>query len=583
MRLKFIITTTLVCLLSMTATAQITLDSRRVILDSRTGNWLCSVPESTFGTDFTATFNTSEPWTDITIDGDTVVPGTSYTFANVAGDRGYTLVAHQGDSVTIQGKIYFTFYPIFEFNGTFNDDYQVTDVIANLPQSQGPTTMFSKVKHRGASTNGPSRLKRNYHIKFLTPDSNKMDRKFFGLRNDNSWILDAGQVDLLRIRNRVSTELWLDMCRQPYYADREPKALLGVRGDFIELFLNGSYNGIYALTEAMDRKQMKLAKYEEPDSVNPGKFHGMLWKAKVSDKIARMNGYYGYNNTKEMWGGFEVKYPDPDDVMPTQYRTLSNAVKFVVNSSNANFCAQVGQYFDIPVIMDYWIFINAVMGVDSGIKNIYWGVYDQTLDKKITLAAWDLDCTFGQNWTNSPVHPESTGPTRLLGTFNNLLLRLHELSPDSFSVKAVERYRLLRQDILSEDSLKNRFRNRLAPLRKAGALARETERWTMSSDISRQPLDFEAELAFIEDWIDQHMTFLDNTRFSPYIMGDCNRDGVVDISDVNLCINEILKGSSPVWYEDMNHDGIIDVVDINAIINIILGKNKGNNQASANP
>ena len=560
------------CLMTLSGYSQITLGSQRAVHDSRTGDWLCSIPEAMFGTDFTATFNTDEPWTDVTIDGTPVIAGTSYTFTQVSGDKKYTLVAHMGDSVTITGNICFTFLPIFEFTGTFNNDYQITEIVANLPSNQGPTTMLSKLKHRGGSTNGPKRLKRNYHIKFLDADSQKMDRKFFGLRNDNSWILDAGQIDMLRIRNRVCTELWLDLCRKPYYSAQEPKALLGVRGDFIELFLNGSYNGIYALTEAMDRKQMKLAKIET-DTAGVNTFHGSLWKAKDSDRITRMTGWYGYNNNKDMWGGIEVKYPDPDDVMPTRWKILSDAVKFVALSDNNTFREQVDEYFDIPVIMDYWIFINAIHGVDSGVKNIYWGVYDEQVDKKLTLAAWDLDCTFGQNWINSPPHNDAVvGPTRPLGTINNLLVRLHELSPDSFSVKTVERYQLLRQTILSEESLKQRFHNRLEPLDRAGALARETTRWTRSTDLSKQPLNFPAELEYIDSWIDQHMTYLDNSRFRPYIKGDANRDGVVDVSDLNQIISEVLSGTDPAWYEDLNDDDILDVSDINAIINIILGK-----------
>lgn len=561
----------MVCMTAISGYSQITLGSRRAVHDSGTGDWLCSVPESTFGTNFSATFNTSEPWTDITIDGISIDKGNNYTFTQIAGDKKYALVAHLGDSV-ITGNICFTFLPIFEFTGTFNDDYQITEIIANLPQNQGPTMMLSKLKHRGGSTNGPTRLKRNYHIKFLDADSQKMDRKFFGLRSDNSWILDAGQIDLLRIRNRVCTELWLDMCRKPYYGNQEPKALLGVRGDFIELFLNGRYNGIYALTEAMDRKQMKLAKLET-DSAGVNTFHGMLWKVKEIDKISRMNGWYGYNNNKAMWGGIEVKYPDPDDVMPTRWNILSDATKFVAQSDNNTFRERVAEHFDIPVIMDYWIFINAIHGVDSGVKNIYWGVYDEKVDKKITLAAWDLDCTFGQNWINSPPHNDAVvGPTLPLGTFNNLFVRLHELSPDSFSVKAVERYQLLRQGVLSEESLKQRFHNRLKPLGRAGALARETLRWSRSTDISRQPLDFPAELQYIDNWIDQHMLFLDNGRFRPYVKGDANRDGVVDVSDLNKVVGEILHGETPMWYEDMNDDDKLDVSDINAIVNIILGK-----------
>ena len=573
MKSKYIVAV-IISIMAMTCQAQITLGSRRAVRDSLTGDWLCSIPEGVFGSDYSATFHTTEPWTDITIDGDTVLPGTNYTFTQVTGDRKYALVAHIGDSVTVTGNICFTFLPILELNGAFNDDYQVTHIIANMPMTNGPITMLSKVKHRGGSTNKDPREKRNYHIKFLNAsDSSKMDRRFFGLRNDNSWLLDAGQIDMLRIRNRVTTELWMDMASKPYYADREPNAMLGVRGDFVEIFLNGKYHGFFALTEAMDRKQMKLAKYEEPDSVTSGKFHGMLWKTKVIDVIARMTYFYGYNNTKDTWGGFEVKYPDPDDFMPTDYSTLGNAVRFVANSTNEEFRQHVGEYFDIPVIMDYWILINAILGVDSGIKNIYWAVYDKQQDKKLTLAAWDLDCTFGQFWLNPSSHYQSyVSPTKSLGTFNRLFLRLHELNPDSFCVKAVERYQLLRSTLLSENSLKNRFRSRLEPLRRCGAVARETVRWSGVYDLSWQPLNFDNEMQYIENWIDQRMTYLDNSRFRPYLMGDSNRDGKVDVSDVNKMVIMILNGEYPVWYEDMNGDDKLDVSDINAVVNIILGK-----------
>ena len=101
----------LIFMTALSAQSQITLGSRRAVHDNLTGNWLCSVPESTFGTDFTATFNTSEPWSDITIDDEPVAPGDSFTFAQVAGDKKYALVAHIGDSVTITGNICLPSYP----------------------------------------------------------------------------------------------------------------------------------------------------------------------------------------------------------------------------------------------------------------------------------------------------------------------------------------------------------------------------------------------------------------------------------------------------------------------------------------
>lgn len=57
------------------------------------------------------------------------------------------------------------------------------------------------------------------------------------------------------------------------------------------------------------------------------------------------------------------------------------------------------------------------------------------------------------------------------------------------------------------------------------------------------------------------------------VHGDLNGDGIVDIEDVNIIINIILKATDATVYgnrADVNNDGIIDIDDVNAVINIIL-------------
>ena len=66
------------------------------------------------------------------------------------------------------------------------------------------------------------------------------------------------------------------------------------------------------------------------------------------------------------------------------------------------------------------------------------------------------------------------------------------------------------------------------------------------------------------------------TRFAQggeSIRGDLNADGVVDVDDVNIAINVILKvntNASIAEMADLNEDGTVDVDDLNIIINIIL-------------
>ena len=561
----------LLTILTIQATT-LSLSGRVANYDSTTGTWLCSVPQSAFENNWRATIHIADShWTDIKINDTAITNDSDYTFVNISQNQSYVISAL--DTISgqfINQKITFTFLPIVHFYGDINNEYSICCFSFFSPDDSSVENCQAKIKYRGATTNLPDRNKRNYHIKFINVDSTKMDRQFFGLRNDNSWLLDAGQIDMSRIRNRVATELWMDMVSKPYYAGQQPKALLGVRGNFVEVFVNNQYQGFYSLTETLDRKQLKLAKYDEDTNA----FHGMLWKTKSRTPITMMTQYFIPNNNDTIWSGFEPKYPDPDDVLPTDYSTLANAIDFVANSSNDEFKEKVGDYFDIPVIMDYWILINTLLAVDNGIKNIYWAVYDQTQDKKITLAAWDMDCTVGQNWKNNPFRdPTIVSPHRKLNDFNNLLLRLHELNPDSFCIKTVQRYQTLRSNILNVDSLYNRYAKYIQLLQHSGAAQREIERWSGDSDLDGHELDFDDELAYIKQWLEIHLPYLDQSRFRTYIKGDVNRDGVVDVFDVNYLINKLFKHNDyPVWYEDLNPDYKYDIADINKLISIVINR-----------
>ncbi|MBQ0069498.1 MAG: hypothetical protein KBT09_07065, partial [Bacteroidales bacterium] len=57
----------------------------------------------------------------------------------------------------------------------------------------------------------------------------------------------------------------------------------------------------------------------------------------------------------------------------------------------------------------------------------------------------------------------------------------------------------------------------------------------------------------------------------PELKGDINADGVVDIADVNACIDMILGLQDATKVGDVNGDGNVDVADMNAIIDIVLG------------
>lgn len=131
--------------------------------------------------------------------------------------------------ITIHAQNYL---PIIKLTGNFGYDYQEGTVTILYLDGSSNDNLSAHIKWRGGTTNAEGKHKRNYKIKFSE------DHSFFGLRNDNNWILDAGQADVFRLRNRIATELWNDFARKPYYINEEPKALSTVRGEVVEVYLN---------------------------------------------------------------------------------------------------------------------------------------------------------------------------------------------------------------------------------------------------------------------------------------------------------------------------------------------------------
>lgn len=502
----------LVCLVtSIPSFAQFTINGRSVIYDKVSDTYMVSIPENAFGTDYEASIalDATAGWSNLSIEGTDIAD--NYTFKQVEGNKIYKIHAQEGDK-EINTQLTFTFLPLLVMEGTFRYDYAQGNISLLSPDAAEPTNSFAKVKWRGGSTNTADKHKRNYKIKTLNEKGKKQEISLLGMREDNNWILDAGQIDLFRLRNRIATEIWNDFATKPYYASKEPKAKSGVTGKVVEVILNNEYRGIYSLTEAMDRKELKLKKYDDKNQ----EFHGQLWKVSSWDKATFWDIDKDYDNTQETWHAFETKYPDIEDVNPTDYSPLYEAIDFVANSNDEAFKKEVGDYFDIPVLIDYQLFQETLKPVDNNGKNMFWGIYDVAKSKKLTLAIWDLDASVGQFWQcSTPLHPNRVFPNTDLGVKDgfNLYHRLSSLNVDNYNEKVANRYHELRKTYFSEENLISRYQGYYDMLVKSGAASREETKWSEDSDIGGYPLNFKSEIEYIKNWIINRLNYLDTNQF----------------------------------------------------------------------
>lgn len=497
--------TILMCMLpALRAAGQLYVNGSITGYDRTTHTFVATIPQEQWGQEclLHVTLADSAHWENTEVNGQPVAQ--PVVIERMLPGKAYPVSANIGDSL-ITAQIEFTYLPLIFLHGEFGYEDTLATIVMQQPGIE-PEEMLAKVRWRGATTNQPFKHKRNYRLSFVNKKGEKVKRQFFSLRRDDDWILDAGQADLFRLRNLIAAQLWDDFATQPYYASEEEKIHTASRGQVTELFLNDEYRGIYNLCEPIDQKQLKLREYDPLT----GDIHGGLWKAVGWTGATFEELPPPYDNTLPSWGDFELKYPRIDELCPSDYSTLYDAINFVVNADKTQFKEQIADYIDLPVFYDYILFINVLDAFDLAGKNLYWAVFDKQESKKLTPAMWDLDGTIGQSFVHEPL-PHSPYvsfdawpmlPTRIA-------LQLFLLNYQQFRTAIGERYFQLRKDVFAFANLFGRYQAGYDLISGCGATRREERRWSGDDDIAGLPLDFGDELAYIYDWLEHRLRHLD--------------------------------------------------------------------------
>lgn len=494
--MKRLLVVLLAIISSTIAVAQLVIEGRQAFWDKQANTFLATLPDSCFQHSVSLHITSPQTWKNCLFEGQSILHPVN--ISNLSADHYYTLRYEDENGQQTEARLQFTLLPIIRLEATVSKVYSEGKILLSDPHNNLTNMMSCQVKRRGNTTNTDDKHKLNYTVKLLN------DTSLLGMRNDNKWILDAGQPDVFRLRNRIAMDIWKDFNSKPYYYDMEPKVRNSVSGKVVEVFLNNEYVGIYNLSEPLDRKQMKLKKVSLS-----GDIHGCMYKVNQYGYGNMNDTVHMYDNRSEMWEYIEMSYPDLNDCDTTDWSTLYNALNFITFSSDEEFEQQVADYFDLPVVVDISIFIATVNALDNRGKNVQWAVYDKAVNKKLTPALWDLDCTVGQEWLTEDIR----GPEILFDWQIGLTNRLIANNVLGFNDQLNSRYKELRQSLLTTDNLINRYYSYYQLLKKSGAAERDAQKWSGDSDVRGETIDFDQEISYISDWLTVHMEWLDNAWF----------------------------------------------------------------------
>jgi spore coat protein H len=407
----------------------------------------------------------------------TIEIGVPYEVAN-SDETNYTLYFTQLPLVNI-----FTPHAIVDEPRVFAD-FTMSESNGNITRSN------IGIEYRGGWSQ--TLPKKSLRIEFWNDTSGQVtkDVSLLGMRNDDDWNLQAFYNEPLRIRSKTSNELW-KILHTLYYQEQEPDAVNGIQMEYVEVFVNGQYRGVYALSERVDRKQLQLKKYDYET-------RGELYKA-VNWGVPTLRSLPDFNNSEPYWDGFEYKYPEEE----TDWINLYGFVDFVVNENNYYFFSDYPTIFEINNAVDYFIFLNLLRANDNRGKNIFIARYDQ--GEPYFYVPWDLDGVFGTMWRGKKEN--RTNDILSNGLYDRIIC---DCSENGFCKRLTTRWNNLRRDEITHQNIMNLFRENFNYLSENGIYEREARAW------GEYTLD-ETHLEYISEWLSARLSFLDEEFNKPCV------------------------------------------------------------------
>lgn len=359
-----------------------------------------------------------------------------------------------------------------------------------------PNSIYrATIKYRGASSYSKFD-KKQYRIKFY---KNKKDSakevSLAGMGANSEWVLNGPYLDKTLIRNK----LVYDLARE----------LNGWAPDtrFVELFVDGEYQGVYLAVEPVTNGESRLRLAEfgllsgetayivNRDRIDTG--------SEEIDTWGKTNGY--------TYNALYIRYPSKNKITEKQKEYIQKDIsEFEQALYGKNFSdKRIGYqaYIDMDNWVDYFIINEFAMNYDAGNLSTY--LYKE-LDGKLQLAVWDFNNGFDNyQWFRTE--------TDVLHTVeNSWFQRLWQ--DEAFRERVCERYVQLRKTTLSDEHIAEKIASYQEEL--GEAVDRNFKVWgysfkenllagTSKEGTSRNIRSYEEAMKQLTDTIRERLAYLD--------------------------------------------------------------------------
>ncbi len=450
---------------------------------------------------------------------------------------------------------------------------------------------YVAIRYRGSSSFSMSD-KKPYSFrpldKPLEEGGTKKKVNILGMGKDNDWALLAPYADKSMMRDLLAFEVsrpWMEYTPQ---------------GRYCELFLDGTYYGVYILTETVSKGKHRI-NLSDPGLTGDSITGGYIMEVnRIDDEVTYTSKYHPVSKTgvryMNQYINFQYKSPDYEDLTQEQVSYITGRIDQMEQSLwnyKPNNTPDYEQYLDVTNFIDYQLAMELGHNVDAYRLSGKFFKRRDSEDPRFKMVVWDMNLAYGnsdyyEGWRTNTWMYQNNNTMNAEGDPQLIPFWWYKLNTSPEYTAALKtRWAQYRRANLRDDRIMATVDSLATILTSHGAEARNSQAWPRWGEHVWPNYyvaeDFQDEVGYLKEWLTERIAWMDSQLgYDPSApeRGDVDGDGQVNINDVTVLINYLLSDNATGIYldaADCDLDGNIGISDVTKLINFLL---QGNWEAS---
>ena len=415
---------------------------------------------------------------------------------------------------------------------------------------------YIAIRYRGNSSFGMSDKKPySFHTMTGPLEEEGVKKKkvdILGMGKDNKWVLLAPYADRSMIRDLLAFTIarpWMEYTPE---------------GKFVELFLDGTYYGVYILCEAVSKGKTRLD-LDDPGETGEELTGGYLMEVDCDEESYHTSKYHPMFSDgtiiEDRYNYYQHKSPDSTDITLEQKQYINGRIDemedVLMSPDRLDPVNGYPKYIDVMNFIDYQLVTEFGNNVDGYRLSGKFFKRRDSIDQRFKMVLWDFNLAFGGARHNKSYRTDtwmyqSNDVTYPLGEVYLVPFWWQVLNSDpNYTQKLKDRWKQYRRSNLSDDAVMATIDSLTNTITAYGADVRNNDAWPRWRKWIwpnyHTPTSYKNEIKYLKQWVVDRLAWMDEQLgFSniPFLRGDADNDGDIGIADVSMIIDYLINGKT---------------------------------------